>query len=91
MPTGGDEHDPGRSLVEPRPERPPWPAGKSRWMTRATLAVMIFGGNFLVRMALVGPDDPRGWLPFLYFGLPALLASLVLLAGVVQQRRAPRR
>jgi hypothetical protein len=88
---GGDGYDQGPPLLEPLPESPPWPAWKSRWMTRATVAVIVFGGQLLIWLALAGRDSSRWPTLLVLYSVPALLAALVLLAGVVQQRRATRR
>ena len=88
---GGNGHDPGRPLIAPLPERPPWPAWKSRWMTRATVAVVVFGGQLLIWLALAGRDSSRWPNGLVLYSGPALLGVLVLLAGLVQQRRAARR
>jgi hypothetical protein len=59
-------------------------------MRMATVATIVFGGQFLARW-LLGIDDTRVWALLLGFAVPGLLGALVLLAGVVQQRRIARR
>jgi hypothetical protein len=66
-----------------------WPAWGSRPMRLATSVTVVLGIQFVGRW-LLGLDDTRRLASLLVYGVPALLGALVLLAGFVQQRRAPR-
>jgi hypothetical protein len=58
-------------------------------MVRALNAVAIFGGLFLVFLA-IGRDDPVEPVRLGVFGILALVGLVVLLVGVVRQRRMAR-